>query len=316
LPRSEALAPGHPLIAAVTPGDALAIASATCFAISNVTIARGARADAKDNGAFVSLLVTVAIASVGWAGAGLAHGFAPVSAQALLWFSAAGVLTAFVGRVFFYASVQRLGAMRSSTMKRLNPFFAVLLGVLVLGETLTTGMAAGLLLIVASFVALALGAPRPAGAHEPLGRRLLDAGYLYGPVSALGYASGYLLRKMGLAEAHDALLGAAVGCLAGVVLFLVTARFSETYREAVRATFVRPNPWLIGAGVMSSFGQILYFAALNESPMSRVALISSMEVFVTLFLGAVFLRGRERLTVAVVLAAILGVAGTALVIGL
>ena len=33
-------------------------------------------------------------------------------------------------------------------------------------------------------------------------------GYAYGIVSALGYSSGYLLRKMGLAEAHDALLGA------------------------------------------------------------------------------------------------------------
>lgn len=82
----------------------------------------------------------------------------------------------------------------------------------------------------------------------------------------------------------------------------------------MRATLERPNPWLLAAGVMSSLGQIFYFAALNLGPMSRVALISSMEVFVTFFLAMVLLRPRERLTPAVAIAALLGVSGTALII--
>jgi drug/metabolite transporter (DMT)-like permease len=299
-------------------GDALALASATCFAISNVTIARGARPEAEDNGAFVSLIITTLIAGAGWVAVGMARGFLPVTPRALLWFAGAGVFTAFVGRVFFYESVQRLGAMRSSALKRLNPFFAVVLGVIVLGETLTRGMTIGLALIVGSFAVLVIGT-RPLNAMaapDAVRWHLARWGYLYGIVSALGYSSGYLLRKMGLAEAHDALLGAMVGCLIGALLFLATAIFSADYARAVRATFARPNAWLIGAGVMSSFGQIFYFAALNESPMSRVALISSMEIFVTLFLGFAFLRRRERITPALVLAAVLGVAGTAFIVGL
>jgi drug/metabolite transporter (DMT)-like permease len=186
---------------------------------------------------------------------------------------------------------------------------------MILGETLTGGMVVGMALIVASFAVLVAGARRPAASGETAGIRLANIGYLYGPVSALGYAAGYLLRKMGLAEAHDALLGAAVGCLVGAALFVATAAFRSDYARAVRATFARPNAWLIGAGVLSSIGQILYFAALNESPMSRVALISSMEVFVTLILGVVVLRKREALTPAIAIAAILGMAGTAFIIG-
>jgi drug/metabolite transporter (DMT)-like permease len=294
-------------------GDALAIASAVSFAVSNVTIARGARPEAEDNGAFVSLLLTTVIAGGAWLALGTARGFGPITPRALLWFAGAGVFTAFVGRVFFYESVHRLGAMRSSTLKRLNPFFAVVLGVAVLGEPMTGGMTLGILLILASFGVLVIGSP--ADAPRSRGSRLARLGYVYGIVSALGYASGYLLRKMGLAEAHDALLGAAVGCLVGVVLFLATAVLREDYALAVRATFARPNYWLMGAGVMSSLGQILYFAALNESPMSRVALIQSMEVFVTLFLGYAFLRTRETLTPALVVAALLGVTGTAFIVG-
>jgi len=297
-------------------GDAYALASATCFAAANILIARGARPGDADNGAFVSLLLTAGISGAGWAAMGLLRGFEPPTARALLWFAGAGVFTAYIGRVFFYASVQHLGAMRSSAMKRLNPFFAVLLGVAVLGEALTRGMAVGLVLIAASFAALLAGS-RGAGGGEraPLGRRLLNAGYVYGPVSALGYSTGYLLRKMGLADAHDAFLGAAVGCLVGAAIFAATGAFRPEYARAVRATFAKPNGWLIAAGAMSSFGQILYFAALNVSPMSRVALIGSMEVFVTLFLGVAFLRRRESLTPAVAVAAVLGVAGTASIIG-
>ena len=296
-------------------GDALALASATCFATSNVTIARGARPGAEDNGAFVSLLITAAISGGGWLALGALRGFEPVSLRALAWFAGAGVLTMFIGRVFFYASVQRLGAMRSSALKRLNPFFAVVLAVLVLGEQLTRGMTIGALMIVASFAVLVAGSgSRAMVADAAPGRSFLARfGYAYGIVSALGYSSGYLLRKMGLDAAHDPLLGTLVGCVVGVLLFLVTAAFNKDYARAVRATFARPNPWLIVAGVMSSFGQILYFAALNESTMSRVALISSMEVFVTLFLGFVFLRKHERLTPGILVAAALGVAGTAFI---
>ncbi len=294
-------------------GDFLALASAACFAASNVLIARGARPGSGDNGAFVSLLLTAGLAGAGWAAAGLARGFVPVTWRAIAWFAGAGFFTAFIGRVFFYRSVERLGAMRASAIKRLNPFFAVVLGVGVLGETLTRGMAAGLVLIAASFAALVLGSRARDRAAAPPGRRF-NAGYLYGPVSALGYATGYLLRKMGLADAHDALLGAAVGTLVGALLFLAAARWRDEYARAVLATFRSPNRWYIGAGVMSTGGQVLYFAALGVSPMSRVALITSMEVFVTIFLGVTFLRRHERFTPAIGIAAALGVAGTACII--
>jgi drug/metabolite transporter (DMT)-like permease len=293
-------------------GDLCTVASTLCFASSNITVARGSRPGADDNGAFISLLITTAIATAAWIAEGVWRGFEPVTTAALAWFAGAGVFTAFVGRVFFYAAIQRVGAMRSSTTKRLLPFFAVMLGVGVLGERFTGGMAIGMVLIVASFAVLLRGGRMAPAPGESRGR--INSGYVYGAVSAFGYAFGYLLRKLGLAVAHDAFLGAAVGCLVGTVLFAVTGLFNRDYARAVRATFARPNPWLVAAGVLSSAGQIFYFLALNYSPMARVALVSSMEVFVTLALGATFLRHSETLTASLVFAAFLGFAGAALVV--
>ena len=176
-------------------------------------------------------------------------------------------------------------------------------------------MIAGMVIILASFVLL-VGGARGTKAVEGRKGGGMNSGYVYGPVSALGYATGYLLRKMGLAEAHDALLGAAVGCIAGVALFAATAAFSERYAKAVRATFKRPSPWLLAGGTAATFGQVFYFAALNENAMARVALVSSSEVFITLLLGWIFLRRRETMTLSLVLAAVMGFLGAALVIGL
>ena len=300
---------------AVSTGDAFAIASAASFAASGVAIARGQRPGIEDNGAFTSLLVTTAVAGGLWIALGIARGFAPLTARALLWFAGAGVLTAYVGRVAYYATVTRLGAMRATTLQRLNPFFAVVMGVAVLHESIAGRAGIGLALVVASFTVLVLAARGRQG--TPLGRlgAVERMGYGTGIVSALGYSTGYLLRKMGLAEAHDAFLGAAVGCAVGAAMFAATAWFNPRYAASVRASFAQPNPWFIGAGVLSSSGQVLYFAALNELPMSRVALIVSMEVFITLFLGSLFLRRRERITPGLVVAAILGVAGTAFIVG-
>jgi len=297
-------------------GDALALASALSFACANILIARGSRPDGGDNGAFVSLLITAALAGAGWIVEGLVRGFEPVTWRALAWFAGGGVFTAYIGRVFYYASVQSLGAMRSSAMKRLNPFFAVLLGVLVMGDAIDGTMAIGLALIASSFVVLVAAAWKSSSTRRSSAQRTrgLGWGYVYGPISALGYSTGYLLRKMGLAEAHDAWLGACVGCLVGALFFLVTAAFNRDYARAVRATFQRPSAWLLAAGVMSSAGQILYFFALNWSTISRVALLGSMEIFVTLFLAWLFLRQRESLTPSLLVAAALGFGGGAFII--
>jgi drug/metabolite transporter (DMT)-like permease len=296
-------------------GEAIALTSALCFAIANVTVMRGARPGSDDNGAFLSLLLTTGISALGWLLVGATRGHAPVTLDGLAWFAAAGVFAAFIGRVFLYGSVQRLGAMRASTVRRLSPFFSVLLGLGVLGEAFTARMAGGAVLIVASFAVLVSAQSRRGGAAAAAAAvpvHGLRAGYIFGVASAMGYALGNVLRKFGLAVVPDPLLGAFVGSLVGAVMFVLAAHVHAPYRRALVATFRSPNPWLYLAGTMSSAGQILQFAALQLSPMSKVALVSSMEVFLTIGLSMLF--AGERLSPRVALAAVLGFAGTALLV--
>lgn len=303
-------------------GEFFALLSAFCFATANVTITKGSMPSNADNGAFLSILLTAGIASIAMLASGSTFAAESLNIPGLAWFALGGVLTAFVGRVFLFASVQSLGAMRASTVKRLNPFFAVILGVLVLGESMGGWMIPGMALIFISFLFLARDSWRGSGAigsvagteTATMSSRLFDLGLVYGPISAFAYALGYLARKQGLNYIPDPLLGTAVGALAGIGAYVLASLAIPAYRTAIVNAFTRVNPWFYFTGTLASFGQLCYFVALSHSTVSRVALISSMEVFITIFLSLWIFRTREQLTTNTLIAACLGVAGTGLIL--
>src|SRR5712692_433560 len=321
-------------------GEFFAILSAISFGSANVLINRGIvnkgpASSSQDNGAFVSILLTIVIAGLMVIAMGLHRGWPALNPAGIFWFGLAGILTAFIGRVFLYSSIQHLGPVRAATIKRLNPFFAVLIGILLLGEPLTAMLIAGMVLIFSGFIILILQGYRLSltgkGARasdapivvtqktwvKPLKESLhsiANLGYVYGPISALAYAFGYLGRRLGLMEIPDPFFGATLGAMVGASIFLIMALFDKRYREAVRSTFSQFHWWFFLAGVAGSVGQIFYFTALNYSAISRVALISSMEVFVTIFLSIWIFKARENLTPQVIVAAFISIAGTALIV--
>lgn len=301
-------------------GEALAILSMTLFALTNITIVRGHDGKSRSSGAFLSIVITFLMSTLIWLLMVLRNGWPDVNATAVGWFALGGFLTIFIGRVLLYASIQQLGAIKASAVKRLNPFFSVLLGVLILGETISLPMMAGMLLIVMSFAVLVRQAVFLTGEKsegvEPHSAfdRFLNLGYLYGPVSALAYAAGYVARKQGMMVLPDSALGTMIGALTGIIFFVIASRFINSYRDDLRKTFTVFNKWFLMAGCLSTFGQIAYFTALNYIGISKIALITSMEVFVTMILSTVFLLNKEKLTVDVIVAAGLGFLGTVFVI--
>lgn len=301
-------------------GEALAILSMTMFAMTNIAIVRGYDGKSRSSGAFLSIVITFLMSTVIWMIMVLRNGWPDVNATVVAWFALGGFLTIFVGRVFLYASIQHLGAVKASAVKRLNPFFSVLLGVLILGETISLPMLAGMLLIVLSFAVLVRQAVFFTGKESlRVGKqsafdRFLNLGYLYGPVSALAYAAGYVARKQGMMVLADSALGTMIGALTGIIFFVITSGFINSYRDDLRKTFTVFNKWFLMAGCLSTFGQIAYFTALNYIGISKIALITSMEVFVTMILSTFIFVSKEKMTVDVIVAAGLGFLGTAFVI--
>jgi uncharacterized membrane protein len=211
--------------------DIIALLAATCWAGANTCIARGSSHQGGENGAFLSILLTALIAGVVWLIGG-GTDWQALNMTGLAWFAAAGALTIFVGRVFFHASVQYMGAVRSSSVKRLVPLFSVVLGVLCLGESLNLSTVLGMVLIFAGFGVLVWESKQKIAPLNPSGpvphgptRQTLRMGMVYGVVSAGAYAAGNMSRKYGLLHISEPAFGAMFGALVGAILFLASAVF-------------------------------------------------------------------------------------------
>lgn len=298
-------------------GEALALASAVCFALSNVFISRGAVRARGDNGALLSVLVTALVSAALWIAMGAA--IPDGSGEALLWiglawFGLSGLLATVFGRIFLYKSIQHIGVTRASAIKRLNPFFSVLLAALILGEVITPAMGAGMLLIAVSFGTLLRGTVRSLwtpGAGP--GGENTATDFIYGPASALCYATSYIARRFGLERIPDAIFGTFVSAVAALAYYFVAAWFVRDYRRAFREALTAANRWQLLAAIFVSFGQIAIFGAIQYTAVAKVVMIASMEIFISMFLAVVVFKAEKRPEPMTIFAAVLAMAGVSLV---
>ncbi|MBD8591029.1 DMT family transporter [Peribacillus simplex] len=310
-------------------GESLAFLAAFSFGCANVMVKKGTKPNSIDNGTFLSILITFFLAGVIALGRGMVKVWVIFTAEGIGWFVIAGILTAFIGRILLFKSIQLLGSVRASAIKRLNPLFAVLIGIFFLHESLNTWSILGIIFIFGSSVVLMyesfiVAKKNNKNVHTS---KLAKAGdgwyirlktiasfsYVYGVISAFAYAIGYVVRKEGLDEMPDPYVGTMVGALVGILVFLILSLFQKRYRQSIQSTFSSFQPWLFGAGIATSLGQILYFIALSQSGVSQVAVIASTDVIFTLFLSSLVFKTHEGITKTVIYASITAMVGAGLI---
>lgn len=291
-------------------GELLALMAAFFFAASNVAIVKGTKAGGRgDRGAMLSVGITVVVAALAWLvfeGGAMALPSEPGFWRGLAWYALAGIFAMAFGRAFLYVSIRRLGVTRSSAVKRLNPFFSVLVAAVVLGEAASGLDMGGMALIAVSFGILL---------QRSLGRVAREGGappavdYAWGVASALSYAFAYAARKLGLFVLPYPAFGTLVGALSGLAWYGIASIFVERYRREFSGMFQGTNAWLVLAGVLMSVAQVSLFAALFYSTVTTVVMIASLEIFFAAFLSVAVFRTEPVPEARVFLAAGLATAG-------
>jgi len=301
-------------------GEALAASSAILFSLSNVTIALGTRKTQGKgaNGALLSVFISAGLAACMWPFIGLpldSFPDAPERMSAMGWFIVAGILATFLGRDLLYKSIQGLGVVQAAAVKRLNPFFSTLLALVVLGEVISPKAGGGIALIALSFGLIIreslMRANRNTGPVDKDGPRLVD--YLFGPGSALAYAFAYIARKFGLLHVADPVLGTLVGAVAGIACYYIAGIFSRRYRSSALGVFSTANRWQVMAGVFMSLGQMAQFGSLQFAEVSRVVMITSSEIFISIFLSVYVFRLEKTPSTTTFVAAIAAMFGVMLI---
>lgn len=303
---------GEAIIAGPLLGQVLAILSATSFAFANNFISLTSSSGG-DKGVLFSVLVTMAMSGLLWAAFEVPAG-APLLAagwEGIGWFAISGICAMVFGRSLVFESIRRLGVTRSTAVKRLNPFFSVLLAALLLGEPVFATDLGGIAVIAIAFALLVR--------ESFLNRGTLAVSappapyYLFGVFGALAYAFAYVARKAGLNVLDAPALGTFISAVTGFAVFGLLALVSKRYAGNFRNMFANLDRWVMGSAVMVSLGQILLFAALSYERVSTVVMIASLEIFISIFLSVLIFRTERMPGPTVLLAAFLATAGVGLV---
>ena len=209
----------------------------------------------------------------------------PLNWEAIGYFVAAGFFAAILGRTFNYMSIDKLGVPVSTALTGTNPLWAMVLGVMFLGEEVTFSTISGSILVVVG-VALISGG----GKNSKLNIR--DLGIPL--ASAFFYAASSAVRKVGLNIQPESILGAVVGALTGLIAYPILMRLLG--RSGEFKFNKQAMPFLIGGGIATSVAWITMFMSTQMGTVSVVSAIIGANPLFGLVLSFVLLKDSERIT--------------------
>jgi drug/metabolite transporter, DME family len=246
-----------------------------------------------------TLISISASATCYWLAAPFALSWADWQPAAVAIFAAAGCFRPIISANLANAGHHRLGPTISSTVASVSPLFAAVGGVLVLGEHITPGIAAGTLAIVAGVAVLSRsGAGRGRWLRWAL---LLPLG------AALLRAAAYVMAKGALNLVASPLLG-------GLVAYTVSAAIGLALFVARPPAAGRHLPggalrWFTCAGISNGIGVLALYRALEMGQVVFVTPVASAAPLFTLVLSRLFFHVEviNRRTLAGVLLIVPGV---------
>jgi drug/metabolite transporter (DMT)-like permease len=236
-----------------------------------------------------------------------------VSGRAFILLGAAGIIHFIVGRFLAYSSYRLIGANKATPFIMTNPFYTVILGVLLLNELLTAYLVFGVICIFTG-VALISTERKTVFEEEP---RAFSRTEVKGILPALGAALCWgttpILIKPAVAEVGSPFVAAFVSYLVAAVV-MAFFFFRGQYREQMgkMPVFMALISMLIGA-IFASAGQLFIYTGLSYSPASLVnPLISTHILFIFLF-SFLLNRHIEIFTLKIVLGMLAVIVGTFLI---
>ena len=282
-------------------GLVLAIVAAYCRAGQAVTVRVATRRSRSEN----VLLVALVINAVIFAGLALAlHPDPPLTPTSILAFVAAGIVSLMLGRAFYYAGIERIGASRAEPIKASMPLFATVLAFFVLGETVTGVQFGGIVLVV---LGIALLSWDGAAADRLAGENIPWFGLSLPLIGAFLFGLDPIFAVIGFREETPVLVALAIKTVSatvawtGFVAWRTGAPLSDLEMADAR--------WFVLVGVTSSGFLLAYYAGIAVSRVSIVVPIMQTSPLIVLTVSAAFMVDVERITPRLVLAACIVVLG-------
>ncbi|MBI5297312.1 MAG: DMT family transporter [Chloroflexi bacterium] len=234
----------------------------------------------------------------------------PVSAdpQRWLWLSLSGVIGLALGDLFLFKSYLSIGPRLGNLLLSLYPIVGALEAWIFLDESLRLGQIVGILVTLAGIVWVVF---ERNGSGEKMPRHVW-IGILYGVISAVFQATGFVFSKQGMYGTFSPFQGNAIRMSAALLALLVIALFQKQVGQTVST--LRANPAAFRMLMLAGFiGPVLGVSAslyaVQNAEVGVASTLTSLAPIFMLPISAIFFK--ERLgwqAIAGTLLAMVGVA--------
>ncbi len=301
-----------------------ALSAAFFFAVADIFLKRGLQFTSPT----MAPLITAPVQWILFTGICLYTGaFAELKTAAVPWFMAAGFMNSVSFLSLFLLAIRRIGVARAAPLKGCSPIFTAVFAFVILGEKLAVPQYLGIALAVAGLFVITSEdwgkGPRPAGnpaadrasgdgKPPAAGAGSAKVGSLMSILAGVALGIGAVLVKIGLAIMPSPLLAAWIGSSVAVLFFPFLALcFPMGERHRIRPGAFR---WLMPAGAMAGTAIYSLIFAIHLGEVSIVTTLYQTSPLMVLVLTMIFLRRWERVTLRVVLGALLTVGGGSMVV--
>ncbi|MCZ7531978.1 MAG: DMT family transporter [Acidimicrobiia bacterium] len=288
----------------------LAASAALSFAAGSVLAKRGMQ----HTNAFTALLLTSSVAAIILGFVVLFDRPENVTPTAFWFFVMAGLIGDGVARFSMLSAVDRLGpSIAIPIQTAAYPLIAVTGGVVLLSETINMTQVLGAAAVVAGiWVLLAPSSNDVLGIDTPRRWTVIRWSALPLPLLAgVAFAVSDLFRKSGLEETPDPAFGALVAVVTMLTVLVAATASSPQLRRQVKIG--TGSGWLIAAGTSIAVALLTLFKALEGGAVSVVGPIIAAQPLGVVMLSWALLHNIERVTLRMVLGAVMVVAGVVLI---
>lgn len=269
-------------------GALSAVLASVFFGVAIVQVRKGLE---RMNPFSAAIMVTIVGNLIFWPLVFLLVPLNSINPLGILFFIFAGVFHPGLGRIVYYKGMETLGAPLNTSLIAIYPLFTTIFAICLLNERPTVGILVGMSCIILGIILL----EKNLNNSNINSRRRMGKHLLYPLMAAVFIGFANVLRRLGLIEYSQVLMGVATGSLASLGVYGSLIISSSTIRNSIslnREAFI-----LVGkAGLVLSGAWFFNFYALSiEEAIVVSSLRSTTPLFVLLF-SHFFLKKLERLS--------------------
>lgn len=238
-----------------------------------------------------------------------------INPPGLLFFAIAGFFNNFLCRRAFYAAIPYIGVSRAGAFKITSPMFAIIGGVLILGEALHGKVLIGATIVILGILFLSLETLRQNHTDESSILNVADnlismpkKGILLALLSGFLLGIGNIFRKLGVNYIPSSILGVFIGSIVALISIAIFQTMKGKARELLHATKNMSRDYLL-SGVFSSIALYSVFMSLKYIPVSYANSIGASESLFTMLWSLIICGNKEILTIRTLIGAIIVITG-------